>query len=101
MFNPHTMTSAEIEQSGHEYGAELAAALVLASRRVGGDLQMKRQMAQIVLREVGSAVQNLRRTSAPLLLVAAYEQACRAGVREELERSLAGDAAHRTARQAA
>ena len=97
MFNPQTMTSAEIERSGHEYGTDLAAALVLASHRAGGDNQMKRQMAQIVLREIGSAVQKLRQTSAPLLLVAAYEQACRAGVREELERSLAAHAAHQTA----
>ena len=92
MFNPQTMTSAEIERSGHEYGAELAAALVLASRRADADIQMKRQMAQIVLGEIGSAVQKLRRSDAPLLLVAAYEQACRAGVRDELQRNLAGDA---------
>jgi hypothetical protein len=91
MFNPQTMTSAEIERSGHEYGSELAAALVLASRRADASNAMKRQMAQIVLREIGSAVQKLRQTTAPLLLVAAYEQACRAGVREELERSLAAD----------
>lgn len=93
MFNLQTMTSAEIEQSGYEYGKELAAALVLASRRAHGDRVAKREMAQIVLREIGASVEALRVSSAPLLLVAAYDEACRTGVREELERSIAADAA--------
>ena len=102
MFNLQTMTSTEIEQSGYEYGKELAAALVLASHRARGDLATKREMAQIVLREIGAAVQALRGSSAPLLLVAAYDRACRAGVREELERSIAAEAAERNeARRAA
>jgi hypothetical protein len=89
MFNPQKMTSVEIERSGHEYGQELAAALVLASNRTGADTAAKRQMAQIVLREIDSAVETLRKSSAPLLLIAAYEQACRAGVKDELQRSMA------------
>lgn len=88
MFDPKTMTSAEIQQSGQEYGKELAAALVLASNRIGADTAAKREMAQIVLREIDSAVETLRKSSAPLLLIAAYEQACRAGVKEELTRSM-------------
>ena len=91
MFDPQTMTSAEIEQSGYEYGHGVAAALVLASQRADADVDLKRQMAQIVLREIGSAVQTLRKATAPLLLVAAYEQACRAGVRDELQRSVAAE----------
>ena len=91
MFTPQTMTSTEIEQSGYEYGTELAAALVLASRRADADVETKRQMAQIVLREIGSAVDTLRHSPAPLILVAAYEQACRAGVRDELKRTFAAE----------
>jgi len=89
MFNPQKMTSAEIESFGYEYGAELAAALVLASHRADADVGLKREMAQIVLREIESAVGRLRKAAAPLLLIAAYEQACRAGVRDELQRSFA------------
>jgi hypothetical protein len=91
MFNPQTMTSVEIEKSGYEYGTELAAALVLASTRANANVTMKREMAQIVLREIGSSVQKLRQSQAPLLLVAAYEQACRDGVRSELQRSFAAE----------
>jgi hypothetical protein len=100
MFAPQNMTSAEIERSGYEFGTELAAALVLASNRADANIRLKREMAQIVLREIGSAVQKLRKASAPLLLVAAYEQACRAGVRDELQRSIAADAGQ-SARRAA
>ena len=89
MFDTQTMTSAEIERSGYEYGSELAAALVLASHQVETDLETKRQMAQIVLREIEASVVALRATRTPLVLVSAYEQACREGVRGELERSFA------------
>ena len=89
MFDTQTMTSAEIERSGYEYGSELAAALVLASHQVETDLEIKRQMAQIVLREIEASVVALRATRTPLVLVSAYEQACREGVRGELERSFA------------
>jgi hypothetical protein len=89
MFDTQTMTSSEIEQSGYEYGTELAAALVLASHRVETDLETKRQMAQLVLREISASVDALRATRTPLVLVSAYEQACREGVRKELERSFA------------
>ena len=89
MFDTQTMTSAEIERSGYEYGSELAAALVLASHQIETDLETKRQMAQIVLREIEASVVALRATRTPLVLVSAYEQACREGVRGELERSFA------------
>jgi hypothetical protein len=89
MFTPQTMTSAEIEKSGYEFGSELAAALVLASTRARADAFTKRAMAQIVLREIDASVQELRESYAPVLLIAAYEEACRAGVKDELERSFA------------
>ena len=69
MFDTQTMTSAEIERSGYEYGSELAAALVLASHQVETDLETKRQMAQIVLREIEASVVTLRATRTPLVLV--------------------------------
>lgn len=100
MFTPQTMTSGEIERSGYEYGTELAAALVLASRGADANTELKREMAQIVLREIGAAVETLRTSSAPLLLVSAYEQACRAGVQDELERSIANEV-YQPARHAA
>jgi hypothetical protein len=83
---------AELERSGREYGEDLAAALVLASRRAGAANDLKRQMAKIVLREISAAVDTLRGASVPANLLAAYELACRAGVRGELERSLAAGA---------
>ena len=86
----------QMERSGREYGQELAAALVLASRGAGADNDMKRQMAQIVLREIGAEVKKLGET-VPGYLVSAYELACRTGVRDELERSLAADARRRHA----
>jgi hypothetical protein len=73
---------------------------VLASSRADADIGMKREMAQIVLREIDSAVATLRKGRAPLLPVASYAQACRAGVREELARSMAS-AAYQPARHAA
>jgi len=97
----NTMTSTEIEQSGYEYGEELAAALLLASSRGDTDVRTKREMAQIVLREIDSAVKTLRSGNAPLLLVASYEQACRAGVRDELARSTASESQPEPARHAA
>jgi hypothetical protein len=77
----------EIEREGREYGEELAAALVLASRRPGADNDTKREMAQIVLREIASAVKTMGEV-VPGELVKVYEAACRAGVRAELERNL-------------
>jgi len=83
----------EIEREGREYGEELAAALVMASRRPGADNDTKREMAQIVLREIASAVKTIGEV-VPGELVKAYEAACRAGVRAELERNLAVNSAH-------
>lgn len=88
MFNPLHSSPQEIEQLGRDYGSELAAALVLASRRSDTDTQMKREMAQIVLREIGTAIDELRRAEYPLEVVQAYEQGAREGVRDLIERSL-------------
>ena len=94
MFNPLQSSPQEIEQLGREYGTELAAALVLASRRVGSDTQVKRQMAQIVLREIGIAVDELRRAEYPFEVVQAYEHGAREGVRDLIERSIVREAQH-------
>ena len=92
MFNPLHSSPQEIEQLGREYGSELAAALVLASRRSGSDNQMKRQMAQLVLREIGTAVDELRRCEYPFEVVQAYEHGAREGVRDLIERSIVREA---------
>ena len=97
MFDLQAMTTGEIEESGYEYGAELAAALVLASSRPDADVEMKRDMAKIVLREIDTAVTTLRRGYAPMLLVASYEEALRAGVRDGLQRGMQHDAQSRHA----
>lgn len=88
MFNPLHSSNHEIERSGREYGTDLAAALVLASRRAGEDIQTKRDMARIVLREIGAAIDELRRAEYPLEVVQAYEHGVREGVRDLIERHL-------------
>jgi hypothetical protein len=92
MFNPLHSSPKEIEQLGREYGSELAAALVLASRRSGADTQVKRDMAKIVLREIGTAIDELRRAEYPLAVVQAYEHGAREGVRDLIERSFVREA---------
>lgn len=87
MFSEFDTEKHEIEREGRELGEELAAALVLASRGPGADNDMKRQMAQIVLREIAAAVKKMGEV-VPGELVKVYEAACRAGVQSELERSL-------------
>ena len=96
MFTHSNIQKREVERSGREYGQELAAALVLASRRPGADNDMKRQMAQIVLREIAAAVKSIGE-KVPGEDVKVYEAACRAGVRTELERSLAVEGARHAA----
>ena len=96
MFTQSDIHKREVERSGLEYGEELAAALVLASRRPGADNDMKREMAQIVLREIAAAVKSIGE-KIPGELVKVYEAACRAGVRAELERSLAIEGARHAA----
>ncbi len=82
-------TEAEVRRLGSEYGRELAAALVLASSRPDADVTMKRQMARIVLREIGTVVRQLKDASFPVELAALYESSARAGVRDELLKSRA------------
>jgi hypothetical protein len=94
MFNPLHSSPKEIESLGREYGSELAAALVLASRRTGADNEMKREMAKIVLREIGTAVDELRRAEYPSHVIAAYDRGCREGVRDLIERSFVRQAEH-------
>jgi hypothetical protein len=94
MFNPLHSSPREIEQLGRDYGSELAAALVLASRRPGADRDMKREMAKIVLREIGVAVNELRRAEYPAAVIAAYDRGCREGVRDLIEQSFVREAAH-------
>jgi hypothetical protein len=95
MFTEFDTETDEIEREGRELGEELAAALVLASRRPGADNDTKRQMAQIVLREIATAVKKIGET-VPGELVKVYEAACRAGVSAELQRNLieTGSARH-------
>ena len=96
MFTQSDIQKREVERTGREYGEELAAALVLASRRPGADNQMKREMAQIVLREIAAAVKSIGE-KIPGEDVKVYEAACRAGVRAELERSLVVESARHAA----
>jgi hypothetical protein len=96
MFTQSDIHRGEVERSGREYGEELAAALVLASRRPGADNDMKREMAQIVLREIATAVKAIGE-KIPGEDVKRYEAACRAGVRAELERSLSFQSARHAA----
>lgn len=92
MFNPLHSSPQEIEQLGRDYGSELAAALVLASRRSGTDTQVKREMAKIVLREIGTAIDELRRAEYSIEVVQAYEHGARDGVRDLIERSIVREA---------
>jgi hypothetical protein len=94
MFNPLHSSPGEIEELGRGYGSELAAALVLASRRAGADREMKRDMAKIVLREIGTAVDELRRAEYPSHVIAAYDRGAREGVRDLIERSFVREAEH-------
>jgi hypothetical protein len=73
----------QFKQIGAEYGRDLAAALLLAVEK-GADRETEQAMAQIVLREIGAAVERLRAARLPELLVAAYERACRESCREQL-----------------
>ena len=79
-----TKVAEEFSRLGRERGQELAAALLLASNRGNADRALKRQMAQIVLRQIEAAVQRLRDTGVPADLSEAYERNARRGVRDEL-----------------
>lgn len=68
---------------GREFGQDLAAALVLASGR-DANRNVKREMAQIVLRQINAAVERLAGSDFPPVLIEAYKQSAREGVRDEL-----------------
>jgi hypothetical protein len=74
----------ELGQRGAAYGAELAAALALAGERANGDGRIVKQMAEIAVREIRSAVDYLREGGLPDAIVGEYEFACRKGFRDEL-----------------
>lgn len=97
MFIVNSTPALELERSGREYGRELAAALVLASSRVGNHPELKREMSQIVVREILKSAADMRTASVAEPLVRAYELACRAGVRCELQDRVASRAARRAA----
>ena len=75
-----------VTQSGSDYGQDLAAAFVLASR-VGVDQELTRHLTRIVLREISATVQTLRDAQLSVSVIDAYEHACLAACREELLRS--------------
>lgn len=86
----------QLQQAGKEFGSDLAAALVLAAQGADEDRQLKKQMSQIVLREISASVDCLRGRQLPEALVAVYERACREACRDELLSKLQRDA-YRTA----
>jgi hypothetical protein len=83
----------EVRRLGRDYGHELAAALLLASRQPGADRALTRQMTQIVLREIDAAVLKLRNAAFPAELTAIYERGAKQGVRDVLLKSRAVAAA--------
>ena len=86
-----------LRNSGAELGRDLAAAYVLATVNRPADRDSKRQMAQIVLREICSAVEKLRTADFPDRLVIAFEHACREACRQELLGAIEAPAAAREA----
>ncbi len=89
----------EMARMGREYGQELAAALVLASRRNAADRGLKKQMARLVLHQIDAAVKRLRKAGLPADLGDLYAHGARQGVHDELVES--GAVAADTYRRAA
>jgi hypothetical protein len=85
--------SSPLALQGAEYGQDLAAALVLAVRRSAADYHAKRQMAEVVLREILDSIDRLRAAGVPNVSIGAYEWACRAACRDTLLSSLRGNVA--------
>ena len=86
MFAAHQTAEVFDSRTGAEYGQDLAAALIQAGRDL--DKDQKRQMSQIVLREIASAVGDLRADGIPERQVEAFERACRQACRDELLRAV-------------
>jgi hypothetical protein len=74
-------------RSGGEFGRDLAAALIAASRDFDRDQQ--RKMARIVLRQIVGAVQMLVDAGFPAPVVAEFDRACRDACRAELLEAVA------------
>jgi hypothetical protein len=90
-------TAGEVRQAGAEYGQDLAGALFLALERGGGGTELKRELAAIVLREIGAEVKRLRESAMSDALLKIFELACREGCREALLGGLARSGAARIA----
>lgn len=81
----------QVRRLGSAFGRDLAAALVLASRRPGADRALTRQMSQIVVREIDAAILKLRKAAFPAALTESYARGAKEGVRDELLKSRAAD----------
>ena len=86
-----------LRTQGAELGRDLACAFILATVDRPADRDAKRQMGQIVLREISAAVRGLRDAGLAETLVAAFDSACRQACREQLLAALPADAAARQA----
>ncbi len=86
MFAALNVTEISDSRTGAEYGQDLAAALIRAGRDLSKD--QKRHMAQIVLREIAAAIDDLRGAGIPEPQVRAFERACRHACRDELLRAV-------------
>ncbi len=74
----------ELEERGHDFGRELAAALVLAGERADRDRQLMREMTAVAAGEMRKAVEWLRENTLPEQFIAEYERACRKGFQSTL-----------------
>jgi hypothetical protein len=81
----------QVRRLGNAYGRDLAAALVLASSQPGADRGLKRQMSQIVVREIDAAILKLRKGAFPAELTEIYARGAKEGVRDELLKTRAAN----------
>jgi hypothetical protein len=78
------LTEQEVQRHGNEYGADLAAALVLASSRADANRAIRRRMAQVMLNQIEGAINALEEAAFPLDLIQIYERGAYEGMRDEL-----------------
>jgi hypothetical protein len=70
---------------GAEQGHELGDALLLAIERSDArDHELLRQLARLATREVSTALLRLRDAAVPDIVIRAYADACRDGIRQAL-----------------
>jgi hypothetical protein len=73
------------QTAGAQFGTDLARALFLVlSRERNKTQELKARLAQLVLREIQSSVQDLRDGGTPDEVAKQYDVACRAACRAEL-----------------